>query len=182
MLTLLGIEKYLIRVINQHYKFGEMFIHLPFLVLQSMNYAVGHCFSLRDLFMNFQIDKLSLSSKECKNIYSNQDKRNLAASIFGKSVQLVINDIIENNTHFQLPTLGRTQSFLYMDRTNGKAFKKAFKNGKWNDIDFINSNFNGYQIVLSIQSQKRLPRKKNIYLSPKDKQRITDYTNNGKQY
>lgn len=132
--------------------------------------------------MNFPIDKLSISTEECKNIYSSCSKRNLAASIFGKSFQLVINDIIENNTHFQLPTMGKTQAYLYMDRTSGKAFKKAFKNGKWNDIDFINSNFSGYQIKLDIQSEKRLPRKKFIYLSPKDKQRITDNTNNGKQY
>jgi len=31
-----------------------------------------------------------------------------------------------------------------MKRTSGKEFKKAFKNGKWNDVDFLTSNFNGY--------------------------------------
>jgi hypothetical protein len=31
-----------------------------------------------------------------------------------------------------------------------------------------------------MQSEKRLPREKTIYLSAKDKQRIIDYTNNGK--
>ena len=63
-----------------------------------------------------------------------------------------------------------------------KKFKKAFKNGKWNDIDFVMSNFSGYQLTLEMQSEKRLPREKPIYLSAKDKQRIVDNTNRGKQY
>jgi hypothetical protein len=33
-----------------------------------------------------------------------------------------------------------------------------------------------------MQSEKRLPREKAIYLSGKDKQRIIDNTNAGKQY
>ena len=78
--------------------------------------------------------------------------------------------------------MGRTQAYLYMKRTEGKKFKKAFKNGKWNDVDFIMSNFSGYQLTLEMQSEKRLPREKPIYLSGKDKQRIIDNTNMGKQY
>jgi hypothetical protein len=31
-----------------------------------------------------------------------------------------------------------------MKRTTDKEFKKAFRNGKWNDVDFIESNFSGY--------------------------------------
>lgn len=147
-----------------------------------MNYATGHAFSLRDMFMNLPVRKLKMTTEQCKEIYSDGNKRDLAASIFADSVQLVIDDIIDNNTHFQFPKTGRTQAYLYMKRTEGKKFKKAFKNGKWNDVDFITSNFSGNQLVLEMQSEKRLPREKPIYLSGKDKQRITDNTNNGKQY
>jgi hypothetical protein len=56
-----------------------------------------------------------------------------------------------------------------MKRTDGKDFKKAFKRGKWNDVDFVTSNFSGYQLALDMQSEKRLPRQKNIYLAPQDK-------------
>jgi hypothetical protein len=31
-----------------------------------------------------------------------------------------------------------------MQRTTGEDFKKAFKRGKWRDVDFITSNFSGY--------------------------------------
>lgn len=147
-----------------------------------MNYALGHAFSTKDLFMNFNVEKLEMTPKQCVEIYSDGSKRDLAASIFITALEIIIDDIIENNTHFKLPGLGRTQSYLYMKRTSGEKFKKAFRNGKWRDVDFIESNFSGYQLVLEMQSGKRLPREKQVYLSPKDKQRITDYTNQGKQY
>ena len=146
------------------------------------NYAMGHAFNGKDLFMNFPVDKLKMTKQQCIDIYSDGNKRDLAEQIFMKSVEMVVNDIIDNNTHFKFPGIGRTQAYMYMKRTDGKDFKKAFKNGKWNDVDFITSNFSGYQLALSMQSEKRLPREKPIYLSSKDKQRIIDNTNEGKQY
>ena len=146
------------------------------------NYAVGHAFTGKDLFMNFPVEKLKMTKKQCIDIYSDGNKRDLAEQIFMKSVEMVVDDIIDNNTHFKFPGIGRTQAYMYMKRTDGKDFKKAFKNGKWNDVDFITSNFSGYQLALSMQSEKRLPREKPIYLSSKDKQRIINNTNEGKQY
>lgn len=146
------------------------------------NFAMGHAFNGEDLFMNFPVDKLKMSKEQCVEIYSDGNKRDLAKSIFISNLQMVIDDIIDNNIHFKLPGIGRTQSYLYMKRTEGNKFKKAFKNGKWRDVDFLSSNFSGYQLTFELQSEKRLPRSKSIYLSPKDKQRITDNTNNGKQY
>ena len=146
------------------------------------NYAMGHAFTGKDLFVNFPVNKLKMSKDECRQVYSDGNKRDLAEQIFIKSVQMVIDDIIDNNVHFKLPTLGKTQSYIYMKKTEGSQFKKAFKNGKWNDVDFIMSNFTGYQLTYEMQSEKRLPREKPIYLSAKDKWRIIDHTNNGKQY
>ena len=143
---------------------------------------MGHAFTGKDLFMNFPVEKLKMTKKQCIDIYSDGNKRDLAEQIFMKSVEMVVDDIIDNNTHFKFPGIGRTQAYMYMKRTDGKDFKKAFKNGKWNDVDFITSNFSGYQLALSMQSEKRLPREKPIYLSSKDKQRIIDNTNEGKQY
>ena len=69
---------------------------------------------------------------------------------------------------------------MYITSVNKK--KKAFRNGKWNDIDFITSNFSGYQLGLIMESKKRTNREKPIYIASKDKDRITEYTNQGKQY
>ena len=148
----------------------------------SRNYAMGHCFTGKDLFNNFPVNKLKMSKEQCVATYSDGSKRDLAASIFTRSVQRVVDDIINNNVDFKFPTLGQTQAYLRMKRTTGQNFKKAFKNGKWNDVDFLTSNFSGYQIVLDMESKKRTTRQKDIYLSPKDRDRITENTNLGKQY
>ena len=123
-----------------------------------------------------------MSKEQCVSTYPDGSKRDLAASIFTRSVQMVVDDIINNNVDFKFPTLGQTQAYLRMKRTTGQNFKKAFKNGKWNDVDFLTSNFSGYQIVLDMESKKRTTRQKDIYLSPKDRDRITENTNLGKQY
>lgn len=143
---------------------------------------MGHAFNSKDLFMNFPVEKLKMSKEQCVENYSDGNKRDFAASIFITSLQMVVNDIIDNNIHFKFPGIGKTQAYMFMKKTSDKKFKKAFRNGKWNDVDFLTSNFCGYQLALSLESEKRLPREKPIYLSAKDKQKITDNTNRGKQY
>lgn len=146
------------------------------------NFAMGHTFSAKDLFHNFPIEKLKMDYDIVKSIYSDGDKRSLSASIFTKGMQLIIEDIIENNVHFLLPTLGSSEAYLYMNKTSGNDFKKAFKRGKWRDVDFLTSNFTGYQLSLKVKSSKRPEKDKSIYLGYKHKDRITELTNEGKRY
>ena len=146
------------------------------------NFAMGHTFSTKDLFYNFPIDKLKMDYNTVRSIYSDGDKRSLSASIFAKGMQLIVEDIIENNVHFLLPTLGSSESYLYMKKTSGNDFKKAVRNGKWRDIDFLTPNFTGYQLAMSVKSPKRPEKEKSIYLGYKHKDRITELTNEGKRY
>ena len=145
-------------------------------------FAMGHTFRARDLFHNFPIDKLKMDYDTVKRVYPDGDKRSLSASIFTKGMQLIVEDIIENNVHFLLPTLGTTESYIYMKKTSGNDFKRAFKRGKWRDIDFLTSNFTGYQLAMSVKSKKRPEKEKLIYLGYKHKDRITELTNEGKRY
>ena len=145
-------------------------------------FAMGHTFSSREIFHNFPIDKLKMDYDTVKKIYSDGDKRSLAASIFNKGMQLIVEDIIENNVHFLLPTLGNNESYLYMKKTSGQDFKNAVRKGKWRDVDFLSSNFTGYQLALSVKSKKRPEKEKPIYLGYKHKDRITELTNEGKRY
>jgi len=78
------------------------------MIMSNKNYAMGHAFSSHDLFMNFPVEKLKMTTEQCKEIYSDGSKRDLAASIFIRSVQMVIDDIIDNNTHFKFPGMGKT--------------------------------------------------------------------------
>lgn len=145
-------------------------------------FAMGHTFSAQEIFHNFPIKKLKMDYDTVKKIYSDGDKRSLSASIFTKGMQLIIEDIIENNVHFLLPTVGTNEAYLYMNKTSGNDFKKAFKRGKWRDVDFLTSNFTGYQLGLLVKSKKRPEKTKTIYLGYKHKDRITELTNGGKRY
>jgi hypothetical protein len=145
-------------------------------------FAMGHTFSAKEMFHNFPIEKLKIDYDTVKKIYSDGDKRSLSASIFTKGMQLIIEDIIENNVHFLLPTLGSNESYLYMKKTSGNDFKKAVRKGKWSDVDFLTSNFTGYQLAMNVKSPKRPEKEKLIYLGYKHKDRITELTNEGKRY
>lgn len=145
-------------------------------------FAMGHTYSGTEIFHNFPVEKLKIKTAKVKKIYSDGDKRSLAASIFTKGMQLIVEDIIENNTHFLLPTLGATEAYIYMSKKQGDAFKKAFRRGKWRDVDFLTSNFTGYQLALKVKSPKRPEKEKLIYLGYKHKDRITELTNDGKRY
>lgn len=146
------------------------------------NFAMGHTFSAQEIFHNFPIEKLKIDYDTVKKIYSDGDKRSLSASIFTRGMQLIIEDIIENNTYFLLPTAGSNEAYLYMNKTSGNSFKNAVKHGKWRDVDFLTSNFTGYQLSLKTKSSKRPEKEKTIYLDYKHKDRITELTNEGKRY
>ena len=150
--------------------------------MSNKNYAMGHAFTGKQIFQNFPVRKLQMTKQQCVDIYPDGNKKDLVASIFTRAVEVIVNDIINNNVHFKLPQIGPNQAFIYMDKVSGNQFKKAFKRGKWNDVDFITSNFTGYQLALEINSIHKIQKKKTIHLAPKDRDKITEQTNLGKQY
>lgn len=145
-----------------------------------MNYATGHALNISEIFSTFDVKKLDVSSKECEELIGERHKERLAQKIFKHAIDLVLDDIIDNNATFSLPTASR-KAEMKMKRFNKKEFAKARKNGKWLDVDFLSSNFSAYQIVLEFQS-KGIMREKLVYLDPAHKNRITEHTNNQKQY
>jgi len=60
-----------------------------------------------------------MSKQQCVDIYSDGNKKDLAASIFTRAVEVVVDDIIKNNVHFKLPPIGPNQAFIYMDKVSG---------------------------------------------------------------
>ena len=138
-----------------------------------MSYAVGCAFSLDEMMMNFKKQKLKSIKKQNKA---------LVKRIAKDAIKLVLNDIIENNVTFQLPT-GSRKSDIHMTRISGDDFVTATQNGKFQDVDYLASNFSGYQLTLNMYDKDGRPtRSKPIYLNKEFKNRITEYTNQGKQY
>lgn len=145
-----------------------------------MNYAVGYAICLKELFKTFNFKKLKMSSKVCEKIIGSRHKEVLAEQVMKSCIKLVIDDVIDNNATFHLPTRKRTAE-IKMRRISDENFAKARRNGKWLDVDFLASNFTGYQMVFRF-TQQQIVIEKPIYLDPQNKSRITEHTNNGKQY
>lgn len=148
-----------------------------------MNYAVGCAFNIDELLLNLDRKKLKLNYKQAIELINNNDKNNLIKRIFMDCVQLIVDDIIDNNVTFELPTGSARPTFLRMKKYEGEEFKKLRRNGKFADVDFLSSNFSGYELGLDMYYKDGRPcLTKPVYVDKKRKQKITENTNNAKQY
>ena len=145
------------------------------------NLALGYAFNLSDLFVKFDKSKLKMTSEICKKQNNDEHKTNMIHKVFMESVYQILDDIIENNDTFQLPVYQR-KSFLKMKRIDGDDFIKARQNGKYQDIDFLETNFSSYDLKLQMQHPNRPTREKNIYLGGELKRKLIQNINDGKQY
>ena len=145
-----------------------------------MNYATGYAMNIDELFLSFPTSKMTITTKACEELIGNRHKEVIAKKIFKSAINMVLEDIIENNATFILPTKSK-RAELYMKRFNREEFSRARRNGKWNKVNFLTSNFCAYQRVFRFQSQGVM-REKLIYLDSEHRDRIVNYTNQGKQY
>lgn len=143
--------------------------------------AIGCALNVSHLFINFPFKKLKINCKKCQEITGNPHRDLLAQKIWRENFKLIINDVIDNNVTFQLPT-GSRKCDIHMQTFSGDQFKNLRRSGKWRNVDFLKSLFTGNQLGLFMYSPKRPPRIKNIYVDKKLQKKIDDYTNNGKTY
>lgn len=145
------------------------------------NFGLGYSFTLKELFERFPYKKLKVTCKECEEITGDRHRDILARKVFAECLNLVLNDVIDNNATFELPLTGSRKADIHMRKFSGKDFRNLRKAGKWKDIDYLKSVFTGYQLGFFMYGN-RTPRVKNIYVNKELRQKITDNTNNGKQY
>lgn len=144
-----------------------------------MNYATGYACSLNDMLVRFPYEKLN-SIKGTK-----LEKRSAIKKVFKESIKLILQDIIDNNDTFILPPFGTYYGEIHMDKITDGDFERAKSNGKFQDVDFLESLFTGYQLALYLKSKKHkysFRLKKPIYVNKFYKDQITKNTNEGKQY
>ena len=84
---------------------------------------------------------------------------------------------INNNINFELPT---PSGQLHLVPIQGEDFKKARQNGAFKDVDYLKSNFTGYEMKLDIKT--KYPRSIPVHLDSKLKNKIVEQTNKGIQY
>ena len=143
-----------------------------------MNFALGCAFNATELFMNLPIKKIKIHHTKIKKLFGNPSKIGMAARIFTASVKIILKDIIENNNVFKMPG-GRGE--IKVARITDDDFKQCWNNGKFRDVDFISSFFTGHQLMMYIYTRGYY-REKPIYVNKELKNRLTELTNEGKQY
>lgn len=134
------------------------------------------------LYTNFhKKHKVSLRQYDVKQcVRSWGSLQECFASIFKYLFLLIIQDVIEEGITFKFPS-NCMNSFIEMVPVSGEDFKDAYRKGAFQDIDFLASNFTGYQV------QFRMTTKygkwcKRIYVTQKYKDRIAELTNKGRKW
>ena len=145
-----------------------------------MNTALGHAFNSSDMFYNFPWEKTNLTYKDALKYCSDTHKEVILNKIFCEFLNLVIDDCIENNATYKLPVTGRDVT-IHINRVDGLKFKLRRQRGGFKKVDFLTSNFCGYDVVLEMRS-KKFKKVKKIYTTKEKDDKLTELVNQGKQY
>ena len=142
------------------------------------HFALGWACNLNDIFVRFPYEK-------CTSLIGNKaQKRQKIKQVFREGVSQVMNDIIENNITFEAQGGFRQRGKFHMEAFKGSDFETVRKRGKFQDVDFLESMFTGFQIFLHIFTKDNFVcrRKVPVYVSKHLKDKLAKYTNQGKPY
>jgi len=140
-----------------------------------MNYATGYGISPKELYTTFKLENITTPQSQLWD----KSKKKVCGKIFTYCMLQILNDIIDNNVIFQLPV--NTEAYIEMTSITGDDFKKARQNGAFEDINLTTSHFTGNQLVYRAK-RTGYWKLKPIKVSKVLKNRITEHTNNGKNY
>lgn len=146
------------------------------------HYALGWACNLNDIFVRFPYEKYN---SLIKNFKTKSERRKKIKQVFRTGVEIIINDIIENNATFQVPSLGYYGGEIHYEAVKGEDFKKLRAKGKFSGIDFLETLFTGYQLYLFLHGKRDnflARRKYPIYISKFLKQKMENLVNQGKTY
>lgn len=146
-----------------------------------MHYKTGYCFNSKDLFETWDVKQLGISSNIYYKKYHIKCLSHFCAQIFLFFMYVVLLDIIHNNATFVLPLKGNRHAMIHVKVFDGDDFRKSYAGGKFLGIDFLSSNFKGYQIYFTYNT-KSGEREKPIYIDKKMKEVFYNYINEGKSY
>lgn len=62
-------------------------------------------------------------------------------------MRLIIEDIIENNITVEIPCVGSKAARFYVKCYSGDEFIEMYKHGVFKGIDYVKSEFKGYQLM-----------------------------------
>lgn len=146
------------------------------------HFALGWACNLNDIFVRFPYEKC----KSLIKLYKTKVlKRQKVKQVFRTGVEIILNDIIENNSTFKVPSMGYYGGEIHFEPITGSEFRRLRAKGKFSGIDFLESLFTGYQLYLYIHGKRDnfLHRRKfPIYINKFYKEKLESLVNQGKTY
>ena len=146
------------------------------------HFALGWACNLNDIFVRFPYEKCKYLVEKYK---AKHLKRQKIKQVFRTGAEVIINDIIENNSTFQLPSLGYYGGEIHFEPVIGEEFKRLRAKGKFSGIDFLETLFTGYQLYLYLHGKRDnflARRKYPIYINRFYKNKLENLVNQGKTY
>lgn len=139
----------------------------------------------KEMFYGFESDMLRTPKKELNKHFPNKDKIDIVFTIFIYFLELVIMDIINNNTRFS--PFNKSKYRIFMDPIDKDTFIEARKSGNYLDIDPLISDFTAYNLCIgriekTSEDIKQYNKKTKFYIGGKMQDIITDKINKGYKY
>lgn len=145
-----------------------------------MRLKTQHAFASFDLYFNWK-DRVPIPFKVFHDKYACEKVEMFYAQVLFYCIFLILCDIIENNITFMFPFIGNNRACFYVKCFEEDEFRRLYKKGKFNDIDYLKTEFKGYQIFYQWKSKNRI-REKPIYITNNLKERFHYNINQGKEY
>lgn len=92
---------------------------------------------------------------------------------------LVLNKVLDEKMRFKVPV--KSEAYIDYEVVSGSLFEQHRQNGRFQDIDFIGSNFTGYTLRYYFKA-KAYQKSYQIYLGSELKQKFLDGINSGEEY
>lgn len=146
-----------------------------------MRYKTGYCFTAKELFETMNKKELNITTKMYKE-YKSDTLLEFCAQVISYFFYLVVLDIIENNVTFVFSLNSRERSAqLSVKCFADEVFRKQYSMGRFDGIDFLQSNFKGYQLYMFYKKGTDW-REKPCFINKKIKDVFYEKINNGMTY
>ena len=145
-----------------------------------MRYYTKYCFTAKELYEVTNPSKWNVTDVVANN-HGLRDRYVLCGYVLVYLFYLIFLDIIKNNITFEFPMTGGYSAFIYVKCFQDEDFRRLYAGGKFLGIDFIASEFKGYQMFYQWRCYNKI-REKPIYINNKLKKWFYSQINQGKQY
>lgn len=147
-------------------------------------HRITHTFSQSDIFQSYDLETFKFkqdvgTAKELKKKYKCGTKQILVARVFWSFIKLVIRDLIEKGITFHFPT--KDISILTWQKLEGEEFVKAYQSGKFDDTDFLITNFSLFLPIFKYFYCGQF-KTKSVRFGKADKKKLIDKINLGFRY